>query len=316
MLEASARHGSALLGAGIFGGILVPPLARALHPTVSFDVIALMTLVLLRVDFAAALGHLRRPLLVAGVVAFLLLISPLLAWAAVSRLPLDPVVAGGVVLFATGCPVTSSPAFARLAGLDPELTLLATLAATLLLPLTAPPLATALAGIDLSLGLGGLMARLAVVVGVPMLLALLLRRVIGARRLTRLEGAIDGALVWLLVLFGVGVMAGMTARLLHDPGWVIEAALAAFAVNFGLNLATAFAFAGFGRREAASVGLLSGNRSMALYLAVLPASADPRLALFLALCQFPLYLSPFLLRPAYRRLLRKRRRGARPGCGR
>jgi BASS family bile acid:Na+ symporter len=303
VLEASARHGSALLGAGIFGGILVPPLARALNPTVSFDVIALMTLVLLRVDFAAALAYLHRPLRVAGVVAFQLLLSPVLAWAAVSRLPLDPAIAAGVVLFATGCPAISSPAFARLTGLDPELTLLATLAATLLLPLTAPPLATALAGVDLALGFGGLMVRLAIVVGAPMVLALLLRRAIGPRRLVSLAAAVDGAVVWLLVLFGIGVMAGLTARLLHDPGWVIEAALAAFAAALGLNLATTLAFAAIGWRQAASAGLMSGNRNMALYLAVLPASADPRLALFFALCQFPLYLSPFLLRPAYRRLL-------------
>ena len=39
--------------------------------------------------------------------------------------------------------------------------------------------------------------------------------------------------------------------------------------------------------------------NMALYLAVLPAAADVRLALFFALCQFPLFLSPFLLRPVY-----------------
>ncbi len=303
LLSSSARHGSALLGAGIFGGILVPPLARALHPALSIDVIALMTLVLLRVDFAAAVGHLRRPLLVAAVTAFQLLVAPLLAWAAVRHLPLDPAIAAGVVLFATGCPVTSSPAFARLTGLDPELTLLGTLAATLLLPLTAPPLATALAGIHLALGLGGLMARLVLIVGVPLLLALLLRRAIGVRRLAPLEGAIDGAVVWLLVVFAIAVMAGMTAQVLHDPGWVIEGVIAAFAAAFGLNLATTLAFAGFGWREATSAGLMSGNRNMALYLAVLPASADPRLTLFLALCQFPLYLSPFLLRPAYRRLL-------------
>jgi len=55
----------------------------------------------------------------------------------------------------------------------------------------------------------------------------------------------------------------------------------------------------FGWRVAASAGMLSGNRNMALYLAVLPAAADARLALFFALCQFPLFLSPFLLRPVY-----------------
>jgi BASS family bile acid:Na+ symporter len=41
---------------------------------------------------------------------------------------------------------------------------------------------------------------------------------------------------------------------------------------------------------------------MALYLAVLPAATDARILLFFALCQFPLFLSPFLLRPIYDRL--------------
>jgi BASS family bile acid:Na+ symporter len=51
---------------------------------------------------------------------------------------------------------------------------------------------------------------------------------------------------------------------------------------------------------------MSGNRNMALYLAVLPASADPKIALFFALVQIPLFLSPFLLGPIYRAMSRRR----------
>jgi bile acid:Na+ symporter, BASS family len=302
-LAASARHGSALLAAGIFGGVLIPPLARAFHPVIAPSVVALMTLVLLRVDIAAAFSHLRRPLRVAAVVAFQLLACPVIAWAAVLPLHLDPGIADGVVIFATGCAATSSPAFARIVGLDPELTLLATLATTLLVPLTAPPMAHALMGVDMALGVGAFMARLAVVVGLPLALSLLIRGLAGQARLAPLGGAVDGAVVWLVVLYGFGVMDGLAARMATDPVWVAQALAAAFAVDFGLNLATTAAFAWMGGREAASAGLMSGNRNMALYLAVLPAAADPRLALFFALCQFPLFLSPFLLRPLYRRFL-------------
>ena len=48
--------------------------------------------------------------------------------------------------------------------------------------------------------------------------------------------------------------------------------------------------------------MMSGNRNMSIFLAVLPATADPRITLFFGLCQFPLFLSPFLLRPLYRRM--------------
>jgi len=111
-------------------------------------------------------------------------------------------------------------------------------------------------------------------------------------------------MVWLVVFYGFAVMDGLMPRLLTDPGWVARATLAAFVADFGLNVVTTLAFGWMGRRAAASAGLMGGNRNMALYLAVLPAAADPRIALFFALCQFPLFLSPFLLRGLYRRLLR------------
>jgi len=300
-LAASSRAGPALLAAGIFGGVLVPPLARAMHAAIAPAVVGLMTLVLLRVDLATAFAHLRRPLRVAAIVAFLLLACPVLARLAVMPLGLDPGVAAGVVVFATGCAATSGPAFARLVGLDPELTLLATLATTFLVPLTAPPLMWALAGVEFSIGVGAFMARLALIVGLPLALSLVLRRAVGPARLVPLGPAVDGGVVWLLVIYGLGVMDGLAARILADPAWVAQALAAAFAADFGLNALTAAAFAWMGRRAACSAGLMSGNRNMALFLAILPAGADPRLGLFFALCQFPLFLSPFMLRGVYRR---------------
>lgn len=114
--------------------------------------------------------------------------------------------------------------------------------------------------------------------------------------------AVDGALVWLVVGYGFGVMDGLSGRLTADPAWVAAALTAAFLADYGLNAATTLALWPLGTRPAATAGLMAGNRNMALFLAVLPAGADPRVALFFGLCQFPLFLSPFLLRPLYRRL--------------
>ena len=300
-LALSARHGSVLLAVGVFGGVLVPPLAAAFRNVITPDVLLMTTLVLLRVDLPGTLAHLRRPWRVAALVAFQLLACPVLAWLVVMPLGLDRGVADGVVIFATGCAATSSPAFARMVGLDAELSLVATLATTFLVPLTAPPMALWLMGVDLSLSAGAFTGRLALVVGVPMLLSLLLRRLAGPAKLAEWGEATDGLLVWLVVFYGFAVMDGLPARMAADPAWVAQALAAAFAVNYGLNLATAATFARLGTRMAATAGLMSGNRNMALYLAVLPVAADPRIALFFGLCQFPLFLSPFLLRPAYRR---------------
>jgi predicted Na+-dependent transporter len=299
-LAGSAARGSALLGFGVFGGVVFPPLAHAMHWFITPNVIGLMTLVLLRVDIPAALVHLRRPGRLGVIVAFQMLACPVIAWAVVMPLGLDPGISAGVVIFATGCAATSGMAFARLVGLDPELTLLATLAGLLVVPLSAPPLANLLIGVDLAISVPSFMTRLALVVGLPLGLSVVMRRAIGAARLAPHGPAIDGAVVWLVVLYGFGVMDGLTERLVADPAWVLHATAAAFAADFGLNVATTLGLAWMGWRAAAAAGLMSGNRNMALYLAVLPGAADPRLALFFALCQFPLFLSPFLLRPVYR----------------
>jgi BASS family bile acid:Na+ symporter len=308
-LEWSARHGGALLGFGVFAGVLWPPLAAATRDLVSPGVFCLMTLVLLRVDFSRVAAYLQRPLLVLALLAWLLLACPLIVFALTRAVGLDGPLGAAMVIMATGCAATSSPAFARLVGLDGEIALVAALLSTLLIPFTAPPLALGLLGIDLAISLSGLMTRLALVVGLPLLLSLAIRRLAGPARLARTGRAVDGAVVLLVVLYGFGVMDGMQATLLAEPAWVAGGVALAFAGNFGLNLLTALAMRPLaGTRLALSAGLLSGNRNMALYIAVLPAATDPRILLFFALCQFPLFLSPFLLMPVYAAL---RERGVR-----
>ncbi|NGM21107.1 hypothetical protein G3576_13875 [Roseomonas stagni] len=307
--EWSARHGGALLGFGVFAGVIFPPLAAATRDLVSPGVFCLMTLVLLRVDFVQVLAYLRRPLMVAVLLVWLLLACPLIVFAITRAVGLDGALGAAVVIMATGCAATSSPAFARLVGLDGEIALVVSVLSTLLVPFIAPPLALGLLGIDLAISLSALMTRLALVVGLPLVLSLAIRRLAGPERLARTGRAVDGAVVLLVVLYGFGVMDGMQAKILAEPLWVAGGIALAFAGNFGLNILTALAMRPVaGTRVALSAGLLSGNRNMALYIAVLPAATDPSILLFFALCQFPLFLSPFLLKPVYEAL---RARGVR-----
>ncbi|MFH5924668.1 hypothetical protein [Roseomonas xinghualingensis] len=301
-LEWSARNGGALLAVGIFAGLLTPPIAAALRDVVTPVVACLMTLVLLRVDPAQVVSYLRRPVLVAALLAWVLLACPLLAFAMARLTGLDGALGAALVIMATGCAATSSPAFARLVGLDGEVSLVVAVLSTLLVPFTAPPLALGLLGIDLSISMPALMGRLVLVVGLPLVLSMLIRRLVRREVLEDWGRAVDGTVVLLVVLYGFGIMDGVLARLMASPGFVLGGTALAFAGSFALNAATALAFAPAGKRVALSAGLLSGNRNMALYFAVLPAATDARILLFFALCQFPLFLSPFLLRPVYRRL--------------
>jgi hypothetical protein len=57
-----------------------------------------------------------------------------------------------------------------------------------------------------------------------------MRRAIGAKRLAPYGPAVDGAVVWLVLIYGIGVMDGLAARLLVDPWWVAQALAAAVIV--------------------------------------------------------------------------------------
>lgn len=297
-----ARRGGVLLAGCIFVGLAVPPLAAMLRDTLTITVAGLMTLVLLRIDLKQVLAYLRRPLLVGALLAWLLIACPLIVYAIVRAVGLDGPLGAAVVIMATGCAATSSPAFARLVGLDASVSLVVAVVSTLLVPFTAPPLALGLLGIDLAISVWGLMGRLALIVGLPLVASLVIRRLVAAPTLGAWSGRIDGTVVLLLVMYGIGVMDGMQAKLLAEPAWVLGGIALAFLGNFGLNALTALAMLPAGRSVALATGLLSGNRNMALYLAVLPAATEPGILLFFALCQFPLFLSPFLLRPVYDRL--------------
>lgn len=284
-------------------GLFVPPIAALFRDVITPIVFLLMTLVLLRVDPAQVVAHLRRPLLVLALLAWLLVGCPLLAWALMGAFGISGGLAAGLVVVATGCAATSSPAFARLVGLDGEIALVVAVISTLLVPFTAPPIALGLMGIDLAISLPGLMLRLGLLVGLPLLISIAIRRMMGPARLAHWGRSVDGTVVLLVVFYGFGVMDGILARLVAEPALVLGGIALAFAGTLTLNLATVLVFRVVGLRLALSAGLLSGNRNMALYLAVLPAATDPMVLLFLVLCQFPLFLSPFLLRPIYARLM-------------
>ncbi len=301
-LEWSALRGAALLAGAIFAGLFLPPLAAVARGVITPIVFLLMVLVLLRVDLGQVVAYLRRPALVAALLAWLLVASPLIIWAVLQTLGITHPFAAGLVIVATGCAATSSPAFARLVGLDGEIAFVVAILSTLILPFTAPPLALGLLGIDLAISIPGLMLRLALLVGLPLVISIGLRRLMGREVLERWGRAVDGAVVLLVVLYGFGVMDGVLGQLLARPGLVLGGILAAFAGSLAMNAMTAAAFAGFGRRVTLSAGLMAGNRNMALYLAVIPATADPHIILTFVLFQFPLFLSPFLLKPVYERI--------------
>lgn len=307
-LRAVAAWTRTVLPAGVFLGLALPDLAARLNPMLPAAVVALLVLSMLRIDWPSLRLTLGRPLVSALAVGWVLLALPALVWIATALLGLPDELRRSLVLVAAMPPILSAPALSLLLGLDAATALVTVVAATLLVPLTLPPMAALvlppMGGSDAVAAIAEplvLFARLASVVGGALLVSLALRRLAGAARLARRAAEIDGIGVILLLLFAVALMDGVAGRIASRPQDVALYAAAAFAANLGMQVLGAAAFRRAGMRSAATIGFVSGNRNAALLLAVLPG-AEPALLLFVAVAQFPIYLLPSLLLPLYRRL--------------
>jgi BASS family bile acid:Na+ symporter len=296
-------HATWVLFVGVFLGLALPSLASLARPLLAPAVAVLLTATLVRIDWQVMLGYLRRPWLTAVIVGWLLLGAPLAAAAVLAFLPLPGPLATALVLMAAAPPILSAAPIAMILGLDGALALVVGLIATLLTPLTVPPLALALLGLELDIGVVEFMSRLAVVVAAAFLAALVIRRLIGRERLPRVATHLDGLVVAVMLVFAVAIMDGVTATLAERPVVVALWLLAAFIANPALQIVGTLAFAWLGRRRALTVGLVSGNCNMGLLLAAFPPGTDYDVVLYFAVAQLPMYMLPAILLPFYRRLV-------------
>jgi len=300
------RHATRFMAVGVILGLLAPPLAALAQPMLIPTLLIPLTLALLRLDWRAILAYRHRAGIIAGLLAWLLIASPVLVWLATV-----PLVAWGLpvplqhalVLMAASSPIVSSVAVALIVGLDATFAVVGVLLATALVPLMLPPMALALIGLQLDLSIPEFMARLGLLVGGAFAAAALIRRIVPPARLASAHEFLDGLTVVNLVIFALAIMDGVTAFALERPGYAAVATLAAFAFNLLLQAAAFFVFHGLGRRTALTAGLLSGNCNMGLVLVALQGRADFDVTVFFALAQIPMYVLPALLESTYRRML-------------
>lgn len=303
MLAFLGGHATWVLFVGVFLGLALPGLASVARPLLAPAVAVLLTASLVRVDWQVMLAHVRRPWVMGLVTVWLLIGSPLLTAGLLLSSPTPGTLTTALVLMAAAPPILSATPIAIILGLDGALALMVGLAATLLTPFTVPPLALALLGLELEIGVADFMLRLTAIVAVSFVAASVIRRIIGRERLPRVTAHIDGVVVVVMLVFAVAIMDGVTETLLTQPALVGLWLLAAFIANPALQLAGALAFFWLGRRRALTVGLVSGNCNMGLLLAAFPTGTDFEVVLYFAVAQLPMYMLPAVLLPLYKRLI-------------
>lgn len=305
ILTVLGRHATQFLFVGVFIGLALPGLAELFRPLLAPSVVLLLFAALLRVDSAAMSGYIRRPAVVVLLTVWLLVFCPILTWFLLRFLPVPQSLDTAVVLMAAAPPILGSASIAMILKLDGALVVVGALLATLLTPLTVPPLALLLLGLELDIGLADFMFRLGLVVVIAFTGAVIVRRFVTPADLAARAELLDGIVVTIMLIFAIAIMAGVTDAVFERSQTVILWTLTAFIANPVLQLIGTLAFSWLGLRRALSIGLLSGNCNMGLMLAALPAERDADVLLFFAIAQLPMYMLPIVMVPVYKRLLNR-----------
>lgn len=296
------RHARWALPAGVFLGILLPDLAALARPLLTPAVVGSLSAALLRLDWGRLAEAARRPSLPGWITAWQVVVSPLIVWGGTLLVGLPPDLRLALVLQAAAPPIGSAAVFAMILGLDGVLCVVATVASTLLLPLTLTPIVgVLLPDAGLKVELAAFVLRVTLLVIAPFAMALAVRRAFGAERLRRNEDLLAGANVLLLVVFAIAVMDGVTARALREPQLIGALLLAACVATVVLHLAGFALFRSAGVAAAYGAALMSGNRNMGLMLAITAGNAGETFSLYVGISQIPMYFAPLALAPFVRR---------------
>lgn len=301
MLAFAARHGKACLLLGLLAGLTLPGLAAFLRPWLPHMIAFLLFLTAFRigpVDAVESLDALGRTSLTLLILQLALPIGAIVLLGAfgVQWSPLSM----AVVLLLAAPSVTGTPNFTILLGHDPAPAMRLLILGTAILPLTVLPVFWLLPELgDVWAVLQAALRLTAVILGaVGVGFALRQWRCPKMRPQTRT--ALDGATAIALAVIVVALMSAIRPALERDPLMLLGWLGAAFAVNFGLQIAAYFMMNALGnRREAVPVAIVAGNRNIALFLVALPAEVTAPLLVFIGCYQFPMYLTPILLERFY-----------------
>jgi predicted Na+-dependent transporter len=302
-------QGTRAVAALVFIGIAVPPLGEVLKPFVAEAIFLLLCISFMRVDTSALRTHLRRPGLVIAATAWTTLAVPAIIGIISHATALDarsPDLFLALMLQAVASPMMAAPSLAALMGLDATLVLVTLVTSTALVPFTAPLFAFLFFGSALTLSPSALGLKLAVILAGSLAVAGAIRWFAGETAIRRHKLPIDGLNILILLVFVSAVMGNVAGHLFADPVLMIGLAALAFAIYFLLVGVTALIFRSVGSERALALGLMVSQRNMGLMVAATDGILPGTTWLYFALSQFPIYLSPQLLKPIVTRLSAER----------
>lgn len=304
------RQGTRAVAALVVLGIATPSIGALLKPFVTEAVFVLLCVAFLRIDATAFRAYLGRPTIVLAATAWTSLMIPILfgvSCIAFGVKDQTPKLFLALMLQGVASPMMAAPALTSLMGLDATIVLITLVTSTALIPFTAPLFAYAFVGPALTISPSALGAKLFTILAGSALVGFAVRRFAGQASIERQKERIDGFNILALFVFVAAVMENVAARFLAAPMLTLSLTVLAFVVFFVLLCLTALLFLFAGRERSLALGFMVSQRNLGLMVAATGGALPDLTWLYFALSQFPIYLSPQLLRPLVRRILGRTR---------
>ncbi len=303
LLILCARHGRLILVASLVVGLTSSTLAGLIKPHIDILIAFLLFAACLRVGPHQVLGAIRDVKASLAFTAILQICLPLLV-ALVSWLAgVQHTLVFALVLLTSAPALSGSPHLVTLMGFEPAPALRQLVVGTALLPLTIIPVFALLPETGSIDAIVWASLRLLAVIIVAAVIAFTIRLTIMKKPSPDHLMQVDGASTILLAVVVVGLMAAIQSELTSNPMNVLLTLAVATGINFGLQIITAVILSkSKASHYTVPIGIIAGNRNIALFLTALPAATTQSLLLFIACYQIPMYLTPIIMKRFYQRL--------------
>ena len=299
--QLAAAQGRWLLVAGLVAAIAFPGLAVLVREQLPAAVALLLFFSALRVGPRQAVGAARDIGQSFTLVLILQVLCPVVFAVFLMVTGWNGPIALGLALMLTAAPIAGSPSLTFLLGRDAAPALRLLIAGTALLPLTSIPVFWLLPDLVTGEGVFGAALRLLLLIGLAASLAFLIRGFLIKDPGPEGLSAFEGMAAVMMAIVVVGLMAAIRPAITENPMGLLINLAAVFAANFGLQIVAYLLLKKPMPEQSAGIAVSAGNRNIALFLAVLPASVTDSLLLFIGCYQVPMYLTPILLRRFYQR---------------
>lgn len=293
-LEWITKNGPSVLALGAVVGLLVPVLTEWARPLMPVTVFIFVLGTLLRIDNQQVLLAARDVKVSIVFPFFMVVICPYVVGTFCLFVNVEQELSLAIALAVAAPPASGNAAVARMLGLDPSMSLVATLCSMMIMPMTAPVIMNYFGdGLGLTIDPFELAFRLALLIGGAEGIALLIRRV-ASKQLKNYGVAIDGVVVVSLFVFACGTMRGMQSIIIETPGMALTLVCAAYVVNIFLQV-VCFCFYPGDVTARFTMALTGGNRNVGLLWSALGITVSPCMALFFACSQLPIHTMPKIL---------------------